>query len=449
MGNQALSADRIQQIIALRRQGKSMFEIAQEVGISKGAVCENLKKYATRGTQAQPLPTGAPPPKGGKSGTVVNRTDIDGSLEMIKMDRPPTVEEMMKACALDPRVWIPQYFKGNAWQGFAKMKVPGEKGLEEIRKVPLYQSMITCKRVITEELEAAILGFVRGNVKPLPAPKRSLRPTGEDRRFLVCWGLWDTHLGMYAWQSETGASFDVSIARARILNSIDDMLAELRPYPIERLVMPVGNDFLHFDSVRHKTAFGEHFLDTDTRFAKVYMIGLECLSYMVERAREIAPKVEILYIPGNHDTTSSFTLCAALQQRFRADPSVSVDLGANPRKYVTHGGVLLGFDHGAEAKAKQLAMIFATEAKEHWSRSTYREVQVGHTHQRAEEGFATVVPTNGVLVRTNPALCNNDMWHHRQGLIGEPVKSVEAWRYDKVGYRGSHVTWARDDARKS
>lgn len=427
----------VQRIIALRREGKSCREIAREVGAHYTTVASYVRSYQPAGVRGEP-----PPPRA--VGEVLDRTDVDGTVEVLRMDRPATVEELMRACKLDPRIWIPQYFKPNIWQGYGKIK--GKDG-ERFEKVNLFQSKLCLKRILAEEVEAAILDFVREHVKPLPRPAAG-RPRvgdGDAPGFLVCWGLWDTHLGMYAWNSEVGASFDVNIARRRILNSIDDMVTELRPYKVDRIVMPVGNDFMHFDSVRQTTAFGHHFLDTDTRFAKVFRIGVECLCYMVDRAREVAGRVDVLYVPGNHDTTSSYALCSVLEARYREDPAVRVDLGANPRKYVTHGGVLLGFDHGGDARPGQLALVFAQEAREHWSKSTYREVQVGHTHQRRERAYEGVVPNNGVLVRTNPALCNNDMWHHRQALVGEPMKSVEAWRYDAVGYRGSHVTWARDE----
>jgi hypothetical protein len=231
------------------------------------------------------------------------------------------------------------------------------------------------------------------------------------------------------------------------MNSVDDMIREFEPYPIKKILMPVGNDFFHFDSVKMTTTHGDHFLDTDTRYAKVFLTGLRCLSYMVERALEICDDIEILYVPGNHDYTSSFTLCACLEERFRNDDRVTTDLGANPRKYRNHGGVILGYEHGQKLRKDRVPTVMARECKKWWATSTWVEMQVGHTHQRAGTQYAATTPTNGVLVRVNPALCNADSWHHAQGFIGEEMPSVEAYRYDEVGFRGSHVTWARDDKR--
>lgn len=426
----------VQKIVKLYREGRSFRDIGRELKLHHSTVGDAVKKYA--GQLGLGNTGGEPPPTSPHYDKAVDKLEVDGSIEMVKMERPATVEELMTLCKLDKTRWIPQYFKPNSWQGFCKVNDGGE-----IRKVQLYQSKAVFKRIMTEELEEAIITFARENIRPLPKP--SGKKKKDEEGFAVSWGLWDAHIGMYAWQAEVGADYDVGIACNRIFNSIDDMIKELKMYPISKIWMPIGNDFMHFDSVRMRTAFGEHYLDTDTRYGRVYLSALKCLAYMVERAMELCDNLDLIYVPGNHDLGASYGLCVALAQRYRNDARIKVDLSPSPRKYRTHGGVILGFDHGNDVKPNQYPLIFGQEAKEHWSNSTYREVQIGHTHQRKEQNFAGVIPANGLLVRTNPALCNTDSWHYNQGLLGEPTKSVEAWRYDKVGYRGSHVAWARDD----
>lgn len=391
----------------------------------------------------------APKPEVGMP--IKNMGSHSGETSLISPDKPKTIAQMAKIFGIDLKVWIPESIRTNEWQGFykadktwssASTNVNGSSKTKH-KKVALWQTRITWKRIVPAPLHQGIVAFAKENVKPISALPRW--GSAKDP-FAVAWGLWDAHLGMYAWAEEVGQSFDLNMGVNRVMNSVDDMVDELRNYPISKIWMPVGNDFMHFDNAQLRTTRGEHSLDTDTRYAKVWQAALSCLAYMVERGSEIAHKVEIIHVPGNHDYTSSFTLCAALAQRYRECSNVKVDAGANPRKYRTHGGVLLGFDHG-ETSADQLSRIFPTECVKEWSKSTYREMQVGHTHQRSEKMFNNLVPTNGVLVRTNPSLCNVDSWHHKQGFIGEPMKSVEAYRYDKTGFRGSHVAWARDDKR--
>lgn len=450
MPTPALAASKLREVIELIDRGMTNREIAKVAKVAIGTVSKVRTGYRTNGSREFPGEVNMP---------VDARVGDGGDTTVVTPDKPLSVDEMARMFKIDTRVWTPVHVRTNQWQGFYKAdKIWKASGVEAAegggrsiarhKKVALFQTTVTWKRIMGESLQQMLLDFFRENVKPLPKPKLSKTRSGEVEAGtgqLLSWGLWDAHLGMYAWHSEVGESMDLTRAVSRVTNSIDDMINEVSGYPIEAVVMPIGNDFLHYDNVRQKTTHGEHHLDADGRYAKVFAAGLRCLIYMVERALEIAPIVRILYVPGNHDLHSSYTLCVALSQRFLNDPRVEFDLRANPRKFVMFGGTLLGFDHGQQCNAKQLSLIFSAECKDQWSKTTYREVQVGHTHQRRVNEFESVTPTNGVTVRVNPALCNVDVWHHTQGLIGEPMKSVEAWRYDRVGYRGSHVAWARDD----
>lgn len=439
MPTKPLSEEMVRKVRDLRSQGLTYKEVARQAGLSYGAVhkaCNSghpsespVSNDSTRGQ----VPVNTP---------IDNRDECGGETIIVKPDKPLSVEEVAELFKIDLRVWTPLSVKTNQWQGFYKV----ETG-EGHRKVPLWQTSVVWKRVVAPQIEQAIIDTLGQHIRPVAAssmPKSIRRQAVADPQMLV-WGLWDAHLGMYAWHSEVGQSYDMDTAVARVCNSVDDIVSEVRDYPITQIVMPIGNDFLHYDNIRQKTTHGDHHLDADGRYAKLFAAALKCLIYMVERAVTVCDKVHVVYVPGNHDLTSSYALCVALSQRYINDERITFDIRANPRKYVAFGGTLLGFDHGQGANARQLSLIFAQECAEHWSKSHYREIQVGHTHQRRVHEFESVIPTNGVTIRTNPALCNTDAWHHTQGLIGEPMKSVEAWRYTTVGYVGSHVAWACDE----
>lgn len=431
-----LTDRQISRLYELADSGLSTREIAPQIPCNQGTVTRALQRRKAgerfKG-DGYPKETNVPVDSRGAAG---------GDTSIVTPDRPLTLEEMYDLFKIDRSVWLPVHITANQWQGFYKVKA--DKGH---RKVALWQTKVSWRRIMDEHLQEMLVRFMRENVKPLPKPGRMGRPPGDAPGHMVAWGLWDAHLGMHAWDAEVGESFDLKTAVSRVTNSIDDMVNRLAwwPHEIEQIVMPIGNDYMHYDNVREKTTYGEHHLDADGRYAKVYVAGLQCLIYMVERALEVAPKVKILYIPGNHDLTTAYTLTVALAQRFLNDKRVEVDMRANPRKYVKFGGTLLGFDHGDKAKPDALVRAMLGECAADIGTATYREIQVGHTHQRMVKDHHTLIPTNGVTIRVNPALCNTDVWHHKQGFIGEPMKSVEAWFYSRTGYEGSLVTWARDE----
>jgi hypothetical protein len=433
-----LSDDQIRRAVELRRQGHKVKEIAQEMGVHHSTISRAVAKY-------QPMGGTKGEPPSDPVDVVVDRTDIDGTLSLMKYEKPPSVEELMAAAELDPEVWIPQHVKVNTWEGFYKIKDGAGH-----RKVQLFQTKASFKRIIDEALEDAFRRFVEEHgAKPLPkkalpkwSPGDKVNPDDPE---MLTWGIYDAHLGMYAWNSEVDTSYDMRIARNRICNSIDDVVSHMRPYRVRKGMIPVGNDFLHCDNVRNHTSFGDHHLDVDTRYAKILTAGLECMAYQVERGLEfIEDEIELIWVPGNHDYHASYALILALQQRYRNEPRIKVDLSANPRKFRMYGGVLIGMEHG-QLNPKMVNNLFSTATHSLFSQSTYREYHVGHKHQRNVIQFESIIPTNGLTVVVHPALTNTDKWHHDNGFLGEPVKAVEVRRFSETALSGTHIAWARDE----
>jgi hypothetical protein len=435
-----LTPEKVVKAVDLRRKGKSIPEIAKRFGVHRTTVVRALTKYKPNGGCKGDIPSDP-------LGEVVDTTDINGEMAITVTDRPVKVDELMRLGGLDPEIWVATHTTLNKWENFYKLKSG-----DGHRKVPLYQTKVAFKRILDDAVVETLKSWA-GKYGGKPIPKRQLPryKAGaylNDAPQMLTWGIYDAHLGMYAWNQEVETSYDLAIARNRIANSIDDIAAEVNPYRIRKVIQVVGNDFLHCDSTRNQTAFGDHHLDVDSRYAKIVRSGVHLVIYQTERALEIVGpdgEVEIIWVPGNHDYHASYALAIALEQRFRNDPRVKVDLGANPRKFRTFGGVLLGFEHGQKCRPKQVNNIFSTATIELFTKSTYREYHVGHKHQREVEEFWSLIPTNGLVIRTHPALTNVDKWHHDGGLIGEPVKAVEVCRYDETALRGTHIAWARDE----
>ena len=438
----------------LLQEGKTNAFVAAKVGISPTSVSEirNGDKRWKESGKKDPLADPEPLDPSRVGQPIDDRKENEGDTSIITPDKPLTIAEMADLFGIDMKVWQPISIRSNQWQGFYKAsslsKVLPDKSKETTAKhskVALWQTRVSWKRVCSKGLEAAVANLVHRTVKPLP-PLKGRAATGRGD-FAVAWGLWDVHLGMLAWADEVGQHYDLTIAKDRVMRSIDDMAKELEPYSIEKVWMPVGNDFMHFDNIKQNTTKGDHHLDSDGRYGKVYAVAIECLCYLVETAARISREVDVFYIPGNHDMLSSFTLCHVLKQRYRGDGRISVDVGFNPRKHREFGGTRIAFDHGEGANAQQLAMAVMREIQSSPSREkvTYSELQIGHFHQRREREIPLLTPTNGLVVWTNPSLSGVDSWHHKGAMLGEPGKSVEARRYDRTGYRGSHVAWVRPD----
>lgn len=444
-----IPAAKIRKILELRSGGMSFNEIGRKLGIT-GETCRRYFKNHSRHDEPLPEFTDAPNVPDERDVDVLHdNSDLDGTVSIVKADRPIRPAEMKELAGLGSE-WIATHHKEKRWQSTSKVKQAD--GSDKIHVQDMFGCNTSFRRVVDEEMREAILGWVGDNVKPVtPREVFWTKDRISSEEFMVSWGLWDLHIGMYAFCKEVGHDYDVNIAMKRAMNSVDDMIAELAPYKITRILMPIGNDFMHFDNVRQRTTSATHDLDSDSRWQRALRAAIAVLEYMVSRATEICDDVDVFWVPGNHDTYTSYQLTAYLWGRFTNDQRVTVDLGENPQKVRRHGGVGIIYEHGQGVPPNRWPLIFHELMLEHAEKHglstklTHKEVQVGHTHQKKARDFMGETPAGGLRIVTNPTLCNSDYWHHQKGYIGTPLRSVEAFRYDEIGCRGSHVTWARDD----
>ena len=229
--------------------------------------------------------------------------------------------------------------------------------------------------------------------------------------FLLELPIMDLHLGKLAWGEETGQSdYDLKIAESLWKETITDILSKVKPFGRpERILFPIGQDFMHFDTPGATTTAGTA-LDSDSRWQKMFCKGVELLVWAIEQLRAIAP-VQILWIPGNHDTVLSYAATVGIAQRYSNTESVQVDLYPMPRKYIDYGYNLIGFSHGVE-EGKRIDGLMQVEAPAQWGGSIWREMHLGHYHSES------TLDKNWIIFRRISSITAADAWHSEKGFIG-------------------------------
>lgn len=260
----------------------------------------------------------------------------------------------------------------------------------------------------------------------------------------VC--LMDLHVGKYAWGEETGADYDTEIAAQLAEDAVGDLLAQASRYAIDRVTLPFGNDFFHYDTVGGTTTAGTP-QDRDTRWQRMYRRGRAIASAMIARCAAVAPTL-VVVVPGNHAEVLEWTLGEVLAAEFKHDPRVTIENTPRPRKYVRYGRNLLMYAHGHTEPHGELPLIMATEEPALWAETRYREVHLGHLHHSRARDKHAVGSRNGVRTRVLPSLSGTDSWHARKGYVGEP-RAAEAfvWRFTG-GLRANlfaYPAWDADD----
>lgn len=237
---------------------------------------------------------------------------------------------------------------------------------------------------------------------------------GEDEPVLVVIGLSDLHYGKYSDPAENGGgSSSREITARELLHCIDTLVRSMsRSFSIDRIVLPIGGDYLHIDNSAGGTTAGTP-QDCDGTYAEILAGGLDLLEQCIERLRVVAP-VECILMSGNHDRDSGVALMLAIEAMYRNDEAVTMHRSYDPRQYISYGSNCIGFVHGDGAtKTNELAGLMAMEASDMWSSCEYKTVYTGHYHTEKTE----VDTKFGVTRRQLPSLSGVDRWHHQKGYV--------------------------------
>ncbi len=258
------------------------------------------------------------------------------------------------------------------------------------------------KEAMLEQAVSAVESAV-SKYKPLPKIKT---PKKVFKDLLTLYPMGDPHIGMYAWSGETGEDFDCDIAEKNLRKAMQH-LVDKAPESETAIICNLG-DFFHSDSLSNKTTKGTP-VDTDTRWGRVYDIGMTLMIDCVNMALEKHKKVIVRNNTGNHDKHTSQALSVAMRHIFSKNPRVEISDPSNPFFIYEFGNNLIFSTHGDALKPKQAQGFVSNAYPEAWGRTEHRLALFGHFHHedRKEE--------NGLIVEIFNTLAASDAWHHASG----------------------------------
>lgn len=299
----------------------------------------------------------------------------------------------------------------------AKVKLDGdmiESANLEYRFTP-YASSVQVNRegkVVSAWIKQSVADRVQAwenfVVNLLDKPCRSLlpaRPQLESSKMMLEIPLFDMHFGVA----------DMDYYSETLLR----VLSYIRELHYDTIVIAVGQDLLHNDDFRGRTAKGTPIEKVDLE--KAWGDAETFFVNVISCAQDHADHVKVLYSHGNHDESMSWAFVKLLARIF---PEVDFDAEKKPRKAVCWEGCLVGFTHAEYAKNRpeDLFAQFAVEFPAEFAASTVREVHTGHLHS---EGGKDV----GVMVRRLPTGGKVDEWSKNQGFVGAH-KRFMLFRYE-------------------
>lgn len=235
----------------------------------------------------------------------------------------------------------------------------------------------------------------------------------------------DLHIGKLAWGKETGEDYDIKIAVERYKTAVEELLTRVNLASVGKIILPVGNDLINVDNASNTTTAGTS-VSCDSRFGKMFQTAKNLLIETIEKLSTIAP-VDVVIIPGNHDSISTFTLGEVLDAWFHNSDVINVINTHTPRKYYQYGQNLIMYTHGHREKLNDLGIICATEQPKLWAATKFRRVHVGHFHHSKQVKFVDVQEFPGFTVKILNSLSANDAWHAEKGYLS--LKAAEAFLY--------------------
>ncbi len=278
--------------------------------------------------------------------------------------------------------------------------------------------------IMLERLGAAMDSIPR--FTPTPMPHQT------DDNLLSLLTITDFHLGMYAWEAETGDAWDVDIARQVFLDSVHKMI-QGSPKSEVGLLCQLG-DFLHWDGMLAITPTSSHILDADTRYGKLVELAMTVMSQAVGMMLEHFGRVVVVSAEGNHDISGSIWLRKYIKHVFGDDERVEVIDNEFPFYGYLWGETMLGFHHGHKVKLANLHKLFASEPRfrKMWGSATQTYIHVGHYHHEK------VIEDGGAIAEQHPTLSGRDAYASRGGWVSR--RGAKVITYHKTDGEVARIT---------
>lgn len=285
-------------------------------------------------------------------------------------------------------------------------------------------------RVRQQEILIERLENAHTNYKPF---EPTAAPDDHQPNLCSVLTITDFHLGMYAYEAETGDDWDMKIAERVFLNSVYDMVAASPPAHTG-ILCQLG-DFLHWDGILSaSTPMSGHALDADTRYAKLVELAMSVMVEAVKIMLGRYQKVVVISAEGNHDVSGSIWLRKHIKHLFQDEQRVTVIDNDYPFYAYQHGKVMLAFHHGHKVKQGSLHKLFASDPRfrQMWGECEFTYIATGHYHHER------VVEDGGAVTEQHPTLSGRDAYAARGGFVSN--RGAKVITYDSEHGEVSRIT---------
>lgn len=207
-------------------------------------------------------------------------------------------------------------------------------------------------------------------------------------------------------------------------DALSDILAIIDSKSWDKIIIPVGQDLFHNDSIVHGIT---------TKGTPIEKVSLKKAVYdaktfyfnIIDTAIRSANEVKVIYSPGNHDKTVGWLFVQILLERYGKD---IVDDSLYDRKAVWWKGCFIGITHGDKKTdtPQGLRGKFTMEFPELFATSKVREIHTGHLHRESS------MDEYGVQVRRMSTGNKDDEWTITEGYKSQKRFMLFEWMPNRL-----------------
>ena len=207
-------------------------------------------------------------------------------------------------------------------------------------------------------------------------------------------------------------------------DTLAEILAIIESKAWDKIVIPVGQDLFHNDSVVNGIT---------TKGTPIEKVGMKKAVYdaktfyfnIIDAAIRNANEVKVIYSPGNHDKTVGWLFVQILLERYGKQ---IVDDSLADRKAVWWNGCFIGITHGDKRTdtPQGLRGKFTMEFPALFATAKVREIHAGHLHRES------CMDEYGVQVRRMSTGNKDDEWTITEGYKAQKRFMLFEWMPNKL-----------------
>jgi hypothetical protein len=339
--------------------------------------------------------------------------------ELTSDGRIRTLQELIEVSKIDTSVWDIERHVINKWE------VTNSEGISyENWQVKAWLKKIKIGFDYKKLSEAIIERFNSHS----PTYNFYTRDLNNTSKHLLVIDPADCHIGKYASEYETGEKYNIKIAQQRLREGIYGIVNKARVFGIDKILLPLGNDWLHIDTPKNTTTSGT-FQNADGMFYDMYLALYDVFVEIIDTLL-LEYDVDIEFNPSNHDWMSGWMFMKTLESHYRNSKNMNFNTTMNHRKYYQYGKNLIATSHGDGAKMIDMPLLMANESPKMWAETKFRYVYLHHIHHKQVTKFLSGKDYIGVTVEYLRSPSASDSWHHRNGYVGAK-KAIEGFLHSK------------------